>query len=262
MSFKLIIRHNLQQTLDDFDQAEVRTFERLPVRCGTDTNCDCRIDCPGEAAETWFELTAGDAAGEVALAAAANQPVFLNDTPVPVASHRPLTSGDLLRVGHLTLRFQRFHPPAPVSRSTDLLARLAKLLLAIVFVLEIGFVYWLPRRLHASRLLATEVLRERTVRDIDNLRARVKMASQATPGSLAANATAIVDEELDRLAAFVRQHQDRFETGQWLTLRRNLDNLKLLVDQADSGRLGPPLPNPPIEAGAQRLLESYPPPQP
>jgi hypothetical protein len=207
-------------------------------------------------AATWFTITAGAEPNGFRVAPG-DGGVFINSDESPLADAHELTSGDLIRVGHYTFRFQRVRAGVAVARRADAMATFAKIILALVFVAELVLVYWLPRRLQESRLLAVNVLRHKAVRELDTLRATAKLGGEAPAGSLPALARAAVAEELDELTLYVRQSEKTLSGEQWQQIRTSLSSLNALVEQADSGEIGPPLPELDINRAVIKVLENH-----
>lgn len=254
-TFNLVVRDNLEQTQDDFGCGDVRRFATTPITCGTDGQCDCALPGPDNAdAGRWFSIDrAGDGSGFL-LIPEPGVPVFVNESPVAAGRPRELLSGDMIRVGHLTFRFQRIRPGVAMARRSDLLSTIAKTLLLLIFAAELGVVYWLPRQLQKSKLMAVDVMRQRTVRELDTLRADVKLGGDAQAGSIPFMTRSVVAEELDHLTLFVRNNEKKLSGRQWQEVASAIAKLTLLVRQADSGAIGEELPGLDMDAAVRQIL--------
>lgn len=257
-SFNLVVRDNLASTQDDFGRSDVRGFDTTPVVCGTAPACGCRIPPdPDAEPERWFEITSGQETG-FDVAACEDARVFFNQEKTAFAGRRPLLSGDCLRVGHYTFRFQRVRKRAASQRRTDLLSGFAKVILVFIFLFEVGLVYWLPRKLKNSQVMARTILAQNVFKELDSLRKDLHRAEKhADDSSLPSLTRSIVDEELTQLAHYLRENEKALSRDQWRQIRGNLARYDLLLKQADSGRLGAPLPELERDLAVRKILEKH-----
>lgn len=256
--FNLIVRNNLEQTPDDFGAGDVRRFGSLPVSCGSGDQCDCRAEPEADIpVGVWFRIEAARDSGHPRLVPVTGIGIFVNDSGSPVSAPRELLSGDTIRVGHHTFRFQRLRSGVSRARRSDLLASAAKVILALIFIGELGLVYWLPRQLQESQVFAVDVLRHEVVRELDKLRAEVELKETAPAGSLPALARATVAEELRDLTTYVRRNEKALNGRQWLDVRSSMASLAELVRQAEAGELVAPLPDIEIGGAVEKLLEKH-----
>jgi len=250
--FKLVIRDNLRNTADDFEAGDVRAAETVPYRVGADPACACVVE-PQGAPGPYFTIAAGDAEGTYSVVPDGRVAVFLNQSPLTTAA--PLHSGDELRVGHLTLKFERVYRSVGQGRRADTMTLLAKVLLGIIFFCEVFLVYWLPNQVKSSRILAGDRIRQTTAMRLDALRGRAQVEPTVPEGEIERSARRLATEELNALAAFVRGREKELSPDQWLQVRNHLDALARILDRLDAGPLASPLPAVDVEGGVRTLLE-------
>lgn len=245
--FSLIIRHNLEQTQDDFSLGDARDFDQEPVDCGTAPDCDCPIpDNSDPAPRIWFRVERIEKTRREWRVVPADDTavkVFLNSEKTPLTSPRELISGDTLRVGHVTCRFQRAWKKRAAKRKKDYISMLAKISLVIIFTLELGLVFWLPRKLQQSKLLTRNIMSQRVRERIDGLRSRCRQASEASgPSALPELMKNLVAKEVESLSSYVRDQGNRMTTRQWRDMNADLAHLDVLLNDAEDGQLGAVLP--------------------
>lgn len=252
MPFKLVIRHTIGYDSDEFTGADVRHFEETDVSVGCSADCDCVLDYPGEFLPRHFHIRFDEDGGYL-LVPEKNARVFHNRKPVYAA--QPLTSGDEIRVGHLVLRFQKEYRAVRPARRTNFLEILAKVIIAGVLVLELYFIYWLPRRIQSERLLAAAITRQQTVMLLDSTRQKARHMPEATE-EFAQYATALILDELDRMALFIRENEKEISDAQWQWFFNTSGKLNNSLHSIREGSLEKPLPKPALEAGVNAVLQN------
>lgn len=259
--FNLIIRDNLTQTQDDFSPGDIRSFDQDSISCGTDPTCGCRVDSAPEAPpRAWFriERMAQSNRWHVIPTIDDESNVFVNLEKEPLTSSRELISGDALRVGHVTFRFQRARGTMAPKRKKDYISIFAKVSLILIFALELGLVFWLPHKLQNSKLMVRSVMSQRVMQRIDGLRKRSRQAPEtATKSALPSLTKTLVAQEVDSLSQYVREQQNHLTTEQWRDIHANLSYLDTLLNHADTGQLGAPLPAFNDQAAITALLKKY-----
>lgn len=251
MPFKLVIRHNIGDDSDEFTGADVRHFDETDVSVGCDADCNCALDYPEEFLPRHFHIRFDEDDGYL-LVPEKNATVFHNRKPVYAA--QPLTSGDEIRVGHLVFRFQKEYRAARAARRTNLLEILAKVIIAGVLVLELYFIYWLPRRIQSERLLASSITRQQTVMLLDSTRQKARHMPRET-GGFAQHATALILDELDRMAVFIRENEKEISDAQWQWFFNTTGKLNNSLHNIRAGTLEKPLPKPALEDAVKAVIQ-------
>jgi hypothetical protein len=256
LPFKLVIRHNIEQTADDFECADVRHFLSGPVTIGAASDCDCVLPDTEGLSERHFTIELANAAEAEAgwlVRREAEAALFLNHDPV-VEPSMPLVSGDEIRVGHYTFRFQTEHKTVGLARRTDLLAAFTKTLIVVILVAEVSLVYWLPKKLQSETVLAEQIRQQETVLLLDQLRRQTRQLASASPGgSIEAKACAVLQEELDQMASFLRQHERELDSDQWFLFHSDVRDLRAAFAGIRSGEVFRPLPKLAFEAGVSAI---------
>ncbi|MDT8391339.1 MAG: FHA domain-containing protein [Lentisphaeria bacterium] len=259
--FNMIIRDNLEQTQDDFSPGDVRAFDQESVRFGTDPDCDCPVSGGSDnPPRIWFRIDrmADARHWQVIPPVDDDTQVFVNTEKTPLTSPRNLISGDTLRVGHVTFRFQRGRSSVPLKRKKDYFSISAKVALACIFSLELGLVFWLPQKLRDSKLLARSVMSQRVMRELDDLRRKSRRPPETAAASALPGLTkALVAREVDSLSHYVRDQQNNLTTEQWRGLYADLAPLNRLLNHADSGHVGAPLPAFNDQAAITAILKKH-----
>ncbi len=252
MPFKLVIRHNIEQTADDFGNGDVREFAGKSVTVGSGGDCDCAVGALPEVADFHFTIHELSGHGDFALHPEPGQTLFLNNEPV-LAVETVLTSGDEIRLGHYTLRFQNMHRAAGMARRADLLAIFAKILVAFILATELLVVYWLPRKFQNERILARQIQKQETIMLLDVLRRR---AGKNSPDQqLNSQARLVILEELNSIAEFIRDNENQLSPQQWLRFNEYLLFSQMTLTRLESGGAFPELPSPALEAGAKAIIQ-------
>lgn len=255
--FKFVIRHNIENATDDFGSGDVRHFEALPVTVGAGRQCDCRVDTPAELNDIEFSVSSGQAPDTFRILPEGNRPVYLN--AAAVTGETELHSGDEIRVGHFTFRFQRERASAGQGRRAGVLGRLAQALIVLILLAEISVVYWLPREFQSQQLLALQISKQDTILLVDQLRQKAREAVQ--PGetaSLSSSAALLAGEELDRMSQFIRTHENQLTDLQWRRLRRDLALMRHVLAAADTRTVSAAAPEPPVGSALEAVLSAAP----
>ncbi len=249
MPFQLNIRHNLRATEDLFGPSEVRSFTQAVVRVGRGEECECRIHA-GELEAVHFDLLTGEGTDRVVLCPRPDTELFLNADPV--AKQVDLHSGDEIRVGHWTFRFQRLRPRCRHGRRSGLLATVAKVLVAAILVGEVAMVVWLPQRLSSARLWEGQIARQRTTFLLDVLRARNNRAE--VDDDLSHAARQVLRNEFSRLIRYVRSNEETLTRQQWDAILRDLRGYEKIMNDLTEGTAFSPLPEADVDGAVRRAL--------
>lgn len=257
MPFKLVIRHNIEQTADDFRAGDVRHFEDLPVAVGTADDCNCKVPATLDLDSHTFTICRGDEADTFRIEPTGKQLIFVNGTPVTTES--ALHSGDEIRVGHFTFRFQRERATAGQARRAGVLARLAQALIILILITEVALVYWLPRKFQSQNVLALEITKQDTVLLLDQLRRQARtLAADPEAKSLTVSAAILTGEELNRMTTFVRQHENDLAEEQWRQFRKDLVLMREVIAKLRRDIVFSDPPEPPVSQAVNALLSAQP----
>ena len=176
--------------------------------------------------------------------------VFRNQQAL--AAEAELGSGDEIRVGHWTFRYQRVYERAQRTRQSDLLSSLAKALVAVIVLLELGIVLWFPRWMKSATVWEEAVARQRAVRLLDRLRHRTRKMQSATDLDQAAKAA--LTDELDSLARYVRDAEDRLSRSQWRLLFQDLTRYDTTLQRFEQGAAFKPMPLVDVDGSVRALI--------
>lgn len=255
-SFQLIIKDNLDAARDAFGTADVRRLPGAPVRVGSRTDCECVVDSE-DLAPVHYTLDASDDTGRwrVTPHPQRGSPVFLNGEAICEPS--VVRSGDELRVGHWTFRLQRVADRVSRARRTGLIEAAAKVLLCLTLAAETLLVAWLPHQLQSVRLWELRVAQHEATFELDRLR-RTLQREPETGVSLDDTARRLLADELDSLARFLRQEQDRLTRGQWRRVQADLLEYERVLERLRDGAAFRPVPEVDIEAGVRSIVDGRP----
>ena len=251
MRFQLNIRHNLRLVADPFASSAVRTFAQENVRVGRGEQCECRLDEPG-LSDVHFRIAQDAGGAEMTLFPEPGAELFLNQERVE--SPRVLRSGDEIRVGHWTFGFFKAYAAARHSHRCELLATIAKVLVALILLAEIAVVVLLPRRLRSERVWEEQIARQRTLLLLDRLRSEVPGAAPA--GSLEASARKLTGEELDAVARYLREFEGQLQPKQWRQVYEDLAAYGATIARLAEGHLVQPIPDLDDDAAVRAVLAS------
>ena len=228
----------------------VHTFDQPIVRVGRNPDCECRLDEP-ELADCHFQIITDATHGSQTLRAEARCDVFINNEGL-TAGELELHSGDEIRVGHWTFRFTRLYMSARRARSSDLLSLVAKVLVCMILVVEVGLVVWLPQRLQSINLWQNEVHKQRITFLLDRLR---RENNDAQPrGDLEAAARQVLSSQLDHVARYVRKYESNFTRKHWQLISDDLQKYEKNMIRLRNGTAFKTIPRLSLELGVQRVI--------
>ncbi len=251
MAFQLHIRQNLDAARDHFGPGEVRRFEEPLVRVGTDAACECRLETP-EFAPCHVLLRSGRRPlDRVSACPESGATTYLNGDLLTAPT--PLRSGDELRVGHWTLRFQSIHVATGRKRAFNLLSGVAKAAIALVLCLEVAVVLWLPRRMREVAMWKTQVEQHRLIDMLEWLRRVCRETESADDFDRALKRE--IGLELQARADYVARYGSRLGPAQTRALAAELADFNRILKAVKAKALPPKLPGIELDAGVQALLE-------
>lgn len=238
MPIQLIIRPYQDKAETLFAPGELRTFEGSTVRLGSGAACECSLpSAKGLAAEVAvLALRAGSRDWELRPAAGVRVEVGGAVVTGPTA----LSSGDHIRCGDWLVVFRKVYPVARHSRRADALAIIAKVLLFLVVVVEIGAVSWLPQRVNQSRRWERDIARQRVAYLMDEMRLENSVAKPQGRREIAARK--LVGEQLDDMARYLRANQEVLDRGQWRRIQEQVDRYEQIMTHLRQGTVFEPLP--------------------
>jgi len=252
LAFQLNIRHNIEAAEDHFASGEVRTFTGTPVRVGRAGNCECCIEAP-EFEPHHFSIDAEPPSGELVLHPAAGARVFVNGHEA--LTDTALQSGDEIRVEHWSLRVQKVYASAGCARHSDVLSVTARVLVAVILLLEIGAVVWLPRQLQSVTRWEEEIAKQRVFIILDALRGQnIRAQRGLAPEELEAGAREAIGEELSSLVRYIRANEERLGREDWRDLYEDVLRYQRILKRLREGQAFRPVPELDIEAGVRHLL--------
>ena len=244
MQFQLVIRNTIEAEGDVFGAADVRLLEDAAL-VGTAPDSDVRIDDPELLQEEFFRIDYSNATAF--LHPLGSESIYLNNAVVESGATPELLSGDELRVGHWTFRFQKVRERVGVGHRSNLLSFVTKVLIAAIIVGEILLAVWLPQRLKYENMVAIQILEEQCVMLLDQMRHSIDRMDTPGPEAdemerLRAAGVRIVREQLDGLATYIRKHETQMTPEHWTRLRNELDRLQSLLSRIHAGTVFKSLP--------------------
>lgn len=252
MAFQLHIRQNLDSARDHFGPGEVRRYAAAVVRVGSDAASECRMAVP-EFSPCHVLLRSGARAlDRVSACPQDGATTYLNGNPL--TAQTPLCSGDELRVGHWTLRFQRIHEVTGRNRPFNLLSGLAKTAIGLVLCLEIVVVMWLPRQMREVAMWKTQIEQHRMVDLLEWLR-RVCRESRPTADFDRA-LRGEIGRELQARADYVARYGSGLSPAQTRLLHEELMDFDRILKALAKKTLPPALPDVELDAGVRALVEA------
>jgi len=253
VSFLLTIRHNLEAAEDHFGQNEVTRFDGSSVRVGAGASCE-QVVQDAAFPELAFTIVVVDA--KLEFVPADTPEVFINGDAAGAA--RELLSGDEIRLGHWTFHIHKTYGEAGDSRRRTGLARLARLLVALVLLAELSIVVWLPRQVRAAAERGNSLSKLRTFALLDSLRRQIAAADDKGEeiDQIGLSARRAIGRDLDRRARYLRRYRDSLSSEQCLRMYRELETLATALDHLGTAGLLQPIPDVAVEAAVKAALRA------
>ena len=254
MAFKLVIKDNLKHSADDFSTGDVRHFSESSITVGSTSDCDCELASAEDINEHHFTISEKED-GTYQVKPTGGETIYVNYEPVN--EFRDLASGDEIRVGHYTFRFQREHRRARPARRADIFAISAKVIIVCLLAIEVFFVYWLPSQIQSKEVLSSMITQQKTVMLLDKARNNVRPSEIQDKNRQNTYALQLIQSELDALARFIRNNEKSISQNEWHRLNNNIKKLASLTAEINQNAIFKPLPEPHLEAGIRGLLEKH-----
>ena len=253
MAFQLHIRQNLDSARDHFGPGEVRRFDGPEIRVGSGPESECRLEAAEFAAcHLLLRSRGARTLDRVRACPQEGATTYLNGNLL--AAPTPLCSGDELRVGHWTLRFQSIHEVAGRNRSFNLTSGLAKAAVVVIFALEFGVVMWLPRRMREVAMWETQIEQHRVVDLMQQLRKACR--DNPSAGDFERTLKREIIAELEDRADYMARYGARLAPAQTRLLYAELTDFERLLGALAQKTLPAPLPEVDLNAGVMALLEA------
>lgn len=252
MPFLLTIRPETETAADHFGEGVVAHFDLPRVRVGAGADCEQRApegDLPGLA----FAILAKDQ--RLQLEPAPGVQVRVNGKDA--AAGQELRSGDELRVGSWSCRIHKVYGNPEDRRRRTGLARLARVLVALVILAELSVVVWLPRQVEDAARRGHELARLRVFALVDSLRDRARQFQPPEGEAVDPFKQAVrraIGEDLERRTRYLRQHQHSLTPDQCQRMSQELDFLADALERLGSDNLLQPIPGVDLEAAVRAAL--------
>ena len=197
--------------------------------------------------------------GHHEIAPLGGMPMTVNGEPLRQKTR--IMSGDAIQAGQLLIRYYAVMPPARQSWQSKALTGLSRLSLALLFVLQLLFMFWLPWRLSDSRLWEGSVAKQKITRAMDDTRHRVTKLLK-TEDSLQARPVIkmLVSEialDLEERSAYLRLYEEKLSRSQRRRMVADLGKLNKLLDDIENGMTFPPIPAPDIDNAVKATIDKY-----
>lgn len=252
MSIRLIQYERNDRGEIDERAGRVRRFPADRLIVGAHSNCDLSLAGIPDIA---FAICKEDGGDYVIERKDKQLPVFVND--VALANDcMPVRNGDRIRFAPYELHFMIEFERARLHRSAGVVAHAATFLIAVILILEIGVITWLPRQVQSRELWGLEITRQRTVDSLDTLRLRCNAALPQKSTPLQLETLRFVKGELDGIAGYLRAHGDDLDVGRILDVQADLEMYEEILDRLDQGTLYPPRETLDLEFHLRRMLET------
>ncbi|MFW6414145.1 MAG: FHA domain-containing protein [Verrucomicrobiota bacterium] len=259
MPFKLVIKNNLAESATAaFTRGDIRHFEEEHVTVGTARDCHCQVpEAADELTEHHFEIFRDKTkdAEEYFVRLLEGKSLYVNLEPV--SETRKLVSGDELRSGHYSFRFQKEYRRSRPGRRADFFAVTAKVIIVLLLLVEVFFVYWLPQQIQSQEILASGIIKQETVALLDDSRKRAQPSESADDNQRTHYPLQLVRRELDAMTRFVRKYEQSIPDHEWKRLYANIKKLDSLTREINNNNIFQPLPKPKLNKGVEALLERY-----
>ncbi len=179
----------------------------------------------------------------------------------PLTQKIRIMSGDTIQAGQLQIRYYAVLPPARQSWQSKALTGLSRLSLALLFALQLLFMFWLPWRLSDSRLWEGSVAKQKITRAMDDTRHRVNKLLK-TENNLQASPVIklLVSEialDLEDRSAYLRLYEEKLSRSQRRNMVADLGKLNKLLDEIENGMTFPPIPAPDIDNAVKATIDKY-----
>lgn len=257
MPFKLVIKNNLEEAETAFSRGDIRHFEEDEVTVGASPDCRCHVqDDNDELAERHFQFFKEDSErDEFSVRLLEGDSLYVNLEPV--ADTRQIASGDELRTGHYSFRFQKEYRRTRPGRRADIFAVTAKAIIVLLLIGEVSFVYWLPQQIQSEEILAAGIIKQETVSLLDESRKKARPPESGDTDNLKRYARQLIYRELNAMARFIRKHEQAIPDGEWQRLHSAIRKLNSTTTAINNNNVFQPLPQPQVEKGVDALLERY-----
>lgn len=210
-----IITYEQDETTGEQIAEGVATEFQAEHEAAVGSGPDCAVQATGLPPEAFRLRAAADGGRHFELAAVdAETEIRVNDTVVAGAEPVALKSGDRIAAGGRIFHFQvRFEPAAQGWRAR-LLPTLTAALVALVLAVEVGLIWWLPERVKEIELGGIEMMRQQTMRRLDELRLLAGRQAGSGASPVRAATVGLIGEELDNMAFHLREYAHKMDRRQ------------------------------------------------
>lgn len=141
--------------------------------------------------------------------------LLLNGEALPPGQSRELSNGDGIEIGDRRITFNVEFERAGVAGRAGLLPLVSALLIALLLLVELGIGLWLPYAINQPARWGREISQQRTYGLMDHVRLTVRRSladnQELEPRSRAT--IMLLQQEIDRMALYLREHGDQVETA-------------------------------------------------
>ena len=184
-------------------------------------------------------------------------PIRLNDTELKV-EQVPLTSGDEIRLGDHLIVFSVNFTKADQRRSVGIVSYVSALLIALILIVEMAVIVWLPKQVEGRQLWGLEVARQQSLGLMDGLRQRCRESlSDADKDAMVRETVKLILQELDEIAVYLRHNSQYMNVNQILEVKDDLLFFEDLFNRLEAGTLYPPVEVIDANRHVRRLIARY-----
>ncbi len=246
MELMLIVKH-----ADDAATATRHRFPKGNLIAGAAAGCDLQL--PG-LADVCFSVAPDDDHRLVLQRKDENLELTRNGELL-AATACYLENGDVLELPGYTIQAAVAFERSNQRATTGLLPVVTGVLIAVIIIIEILVAVVLPRQIGKHELWAEELVRQKTLEQLDYLRGSIRILGGQAKDEDTAQTMKLIKEDADRMAFYLRRHHDELTTEQLQVFRRDITTYQNLVHAAHDGTLYPTRPEANMKPAMQKALD-------
>lgn len=179
----------------------------------------------------------------------------------PLKEKIRIMSGDSIQTDDQIIRFYAVIPPARQSWQSKTLGGLAKTSLAVLFILQLALMLWLPRHLSDARIWDGAVAKQKITRTMDETRQRIaKILKKDGDVQATGFMKLLVSEialDLEERSTYLRTYETSLSRSQRKRMMEDLSKLNSLLDDIENGLAFPEIPPPDIDNAVKATIDKY-----
>ena len=180
----------------------------------------------------------GDESGYLLKKKSKNEKVKINDLIIE-DGETTLRNGDLIQIENYQLRFNIQFDRASHSRKIGLISYLSTALILSILIAELSILVILPKKIENLQIWSLEVVKQRTLELLDNLRYRCSHPDQVRTDPFYIETVKLLANELDKMATYLRRYEAELQTKQITELYRDISSFEQILNHLEDGSLYP-----------------------